>query len=1709
MASPNGGPSSWQRMKVFLVDVRTERSVRMSLVLAACLAVYYFFTVPAEFRNGAFGVSPLLYWGPLLGVSGLPVVMQYSTGAFWQFGLLQILSLPIVLVMMTATLETMKASIAGGYAVLSILYIFILGPLYCSSHPGLHAIGMISSIFLEYEYLPMINSIKNPGPTTDVSVNFYWRTAAPSLFANMGMVMIINLAAIMLPPWRPARQHLHAKAAAMVRVLSRNLSAVADHLRTRSGDGGGGGPGAGARDARGHPGDPGAQMPGPHKAIHFDGGGGDHNSRSSISDGPPPGIARARSLQLGVSALQGSPPSFHGDGADDRAGRQLSKPFVQLMDSGIYPGITQSKDSIVELSVYCSMEPSFLHPGTLAAPPPMWAGFGDMLTVSQWQALLLHKVIALTDIPGRELCPPASRLVAEAAAAAGAAAGALSDELLIERRGQPHKDTRSEGDSGILVAFEAFTQYFLAKGSKRMRVVAARSDVELRADFDKAAKQGAKAVRSLGQYLLWQQRQSHTGSSGSFDSDAPAPHFRGGGGGGPGARGPARAPRAHPAAMSQINEEPGSKPRSPGDADYDGASDEEYYGPPSGSRSEEPHHARMLPLPPVMSPGPPRIIHHEVMSPGPPRIMHHEVDRSARPDALDWVPPHAQHQRSPQQQQQHQQHFQLQRSPQQQQQQQQQQQRSPQQQQQQQQQQRSPQQQQQQQQQLQQGRGTSGTVGYQAPSISSQAPSQSRSSDSSLQHHRWHSPRGPVEESSGQEQQQAQQQQQQAQRAVHRMGSPSAGHGPDGEISEGEQQQQQHMGSPQQPYFSRYNHGSPGPVAEGEQQQQQPQQQQQSHRHGSPQQPDDGRYGRGPPGPVAEAGERPYQGSPGRPLSPGQVAVATGPLYGPHGSLHGGSSMSGAVPPPYWGPGPERQISTESSGTGSVDSLIGVSANDTAFLGVSAFAILARVMRTDAASFKPPPPPPPPPPEQLNLLQRMVLPPPLPPTVTTTTTVTETTQRREEGEVKVHTVTTTTKAIEYGKPPPPRAGGTEGLPTATFASSLRGFPGLIDAAHKIQAQAQVKRSAPFVDNLWTQICTMMGFSFTKMAWDAWVRGWGIVLSVTRHAFDDPLTVWRQPLNIYYFYQFAAGVWILLAIGTFADDFRNFQGTNGQGVSWSLLAFMLVLSPSYEHVVQKAILRMVFSILGALLAWGLVSVSSNEGWRIAISAFVFLFPMWLLAESRSAYLLTTFSDLQYGAVSFTFGYVSVMGFSSGLGNYQATITRIMTQVSSASIVVVVCVRVVTRVIVSFVLPLRGVATAEATNALKALESACAGLRVCVGAVATGGKGGTGDGKGGGGDTGAGKGGGFGVQPPSKNLPAWEGVVDALRRADGASKLMVEPMASLRATPTFRFIKTVVHGADVSMLRELEHVQLVTPSIVRLVQALSIEVEKFVADAAADAGISDSSTRSGIMRAEMAAAIRSELELVEAQLRVHVNRLHTAYIKEVRVLPWPHMPVSFPLPRRAPGSSESPGAGAGGGASGPPPQGSAPGHTDDASLGFMTTRHRKRIWAVVQEALWAKVDSLGDQQQHDAALDAFLDGRPSALEAPLDRFRLAFHLCMLHERLRGWAEPAARRRETVEAAAGAAPMQAPNAAARPTNYGPSHMRAAGAHDVPASSPQHGGRPAAAAEWAPPPGSTHPNYVHAAPGRGGGASPVPSAQNRYGPAAGHPDVRVGDSY
>jgi hypothetical protein len=279
--------------------------------------------------------------------------------------------------------------------------------------------------------------------------------------------------------------------------------------------------------------------------------------------------------------------------------------------------------------------------------------------------------------------------------------------------------------------------------------------------------------------------------------------------------------------------------------------DDEYAYARRSGRSEEPYRANMPPVPP---PGP-----H-----GPQRTSHHDANRSPRPDAPDFLPTHGQ--RSSQQvcvgvgggrqkvynlpaclpaclsrpgrvtellprgapsyipvnpphrtqgpaAQLQQQHYQQQQQPQY----------------------SSPQllqqqeqeryyQQQQQQQMLQEhhqhaheheqqgrNRGTSGTVGY-------QAPSQGRSSDSSLQHHRWHAPtgslhssRGPVGESSGQQQQ-----------------AP----------------QSDPPGPPQQPYHGRYGHGSPCPVAEArERQQAQAQQPQQS----------------------------PHHGPPGRPLSPGQV----------------------------------------------------------------------------------------------------------------------------------------------------------------------------------------------------------------------------------------------------------------------------------------------------------------------------------------------------------------------------------------------------------------------------------------------------------------------------------------------------------------------------------------------------------------------------------------------------------------------------------------------------------------------------------------------------------------------------------------------------------------------------------------------------------------------------------------------------------------------
>eukprot|EP00955_Chlamydomonas_euryale_P116962 366448-Chlamydomonas_euryale.AAC.9 len=81
--------------------------------------------------------------------------------------------------------------------------------------------------------------------------------------------------------------------------------------------------------------------------------------------------------------------------------------------------------------------------------------------------------------------------------------------------------------------------------------------------------------------------------------------------------------------------------------------------------------------------------------------------------------------------------------------------------------------------------------------------------------------------------------------------------------------------------------------------------------------------------------------------------------------------------------------------------------------------------------------------------------------------------------------------------------------------------------------------------------------------------------------------------------------------------------------------------------------------------------------------------------------------------------------------------------------------------------------------------------------------------------------------------------------------------------------------------------------------------------------------------------------------------------------------------------------------------------------------------------AQVDSLGSAERVEAELEAYLDGRPSALEAPLDRFRLAFHLCMLHERMRTWAATASDARARAEQAstnqAAAAAQQRPAAAA----------------------------------------------------------------------------------
>ena len=88
-----------------------------------------------------------------------------------------------------------------------------------------------------------------------------------------------------------------------------------------------------------------------------------------------------------------------------------------------------------------------------------------------------------------------------------------------------------------------------------------------------------------------------------------------------------------------------------------------------------------------------------------------------------------------------------------------------------------------------------------------------------------------------------------------------------------------------------------------------------------------------------------------------------------------------------------------------------------------------------------------------------------------------------------------------------------------------------------------------------------------------------------------------------------------------------QDTGGHGATWPIMAFLLVLQPTYEATLQKGVMRLCATALGVGLAWGLYSVSSSPAWIIPISTVAVFPSFWLIADSRTKFGMELAGDIQ--------------------------------------------------------------------------------------------------------------------------------------------------------------------------------------------------------------------------------------------------------------------------------------------------------------------------------------------------------------------------------------------------------------------------------------------------------------------------------------------------
>ena len=91
------------------------------------------------------------------------------------------------------------------------------------------------------------------------------------------------------------------------------------------------------------------------------------------------------------------------------------------------------------------------------------------------------------------------------------------------------------------------------------------------------------------------------------------------------------------------------------------------------------------------------------------------------------------------------------------------------------------------------------------------------------------------------------------------------------------------------------------------------------------------------------------------------------------------------------------------------------------------------------------------------------------------------------------------------------------------------------------------------------------------------------------------------------------------------------------------------------------MRIIATICGVMLAYGLTSVSLDGKWLIPISTLAVAPAYWLLPDSRSTMELAFMGDLQYFCVSYTFAYTMTMGYSGVYGIRETVLTRLVSQV----------------------------------------------------------------------------------------------------------------------------------------------------------------------------------------------------------------------------------------------------------------------------------------------------------------------------------------------------------------------------------------------------------------------------------------------------------------